>query len=98
MAIDGTYNLVTDTPMGKQESTLTLKADGDALIGSTKSMMGEADFSGGKVDGDNFEFMIEAQGPMGKMELTFKGSVSGDDISGEVTTPFGPAKFEGKRT
>ena len=97
MAIDGTYKLVTDTPMGKQESTLTMAADGGSVSGTTKSMFGESPFSGGKADGDNFEFQVSASSPMGKMELTFKGSVSGDDISGQVTTPFGPANFTGKR-
>ena len=37
MAIDGTYNVEIDTPMGKQESKLTLKTDGDKVSGSMDS-------------------------------------------------------------
>jgi hypothetical protein len=98
MAVDGTYKLEITTPMGKQPCALTMKTEGDALSGSTNSRVGgNAIFSGGKADGDNFQFMVVENGPAGKMKMTYKGSVSGDDILGAVTTPFGPANFKGKR-
>ena len=89
MAIDGTYNITVDTPIGKQETELTLRTDGESLSGSSKSSMGSAEFSGGKVNDDNFEFEIEINGPMGMMKLTQVGMVKGNDISGEVKSSFG---------
>ena len=40
MAIDGTYKIEIDTPMGKQEATLTLKTAGDKLSGTAESAYG----------------------------------------------------------
>ena len=98
MAVDGTYKIEIDTPMGKQESTLTLKADGDKLSGVMESMFGKQDFSGGTVTGDNFAFTMKISGPMGDMQLDYTGTVSGDDISGSVKAgDFGSSPFTGKR-
>lgn len=98
MAVDGTYNVEIDTPMGKQESKLTLKTDGDKLSGSMESPMGSLEFSGGKVSGDAVSWDMELEGPMGKINLTYNLKVSGDDISGEVKAgDFGSSPLKGKR-
>ena len=98
MAVDGTYKIEMDTPMGKQESTLTLKTDGGKLSGSTESMFGKLDFSGGTVTGDSFAFTMKMSGPMGDMQLDYTGQVSGDNISGSVKAgDFGSSPFKGKR-
>ncbi len=99
MAIDGTYKLSVNTPMGSQEVTLTLKTDGGTLSGSSVSSMGSQDFSGGTVDGDSFAFSMNINGPMGQMDLDFKGKVDGDELSGDVKLgSFGTATFKGNRT
>jgi hypothetical protein len=98
MSVDGTYQITSDTPMGKMESTLTLKTDGDSLSGSNASaMMGTVEFSDGKVDGNNFTFQMSLNTPMGQMEMTNNGSVDGDKISGEVQTSMGNMAYSGIR-
>jgi len=98
MSIEGTYKVTADTPMGKMESTLTLKTDGDSLSGSMSSgMMGTIEFSNGKVDGTSFSFNMTMKGPMGKMEMTTSGTVDGDNISGEVKTMMGNSSYTGVR-
>ena len=98
MGVDGTYQVTTNTPMGKMESTLTLKTDGDSLSGSSASaMMGTVEFSGGKVDGNNFTFQMTLNTPMGQMEMTNNGRVDGDNISGEVQTSMGNMAYSGVR-
>jgi len=98
MAVDGTYNVEIDTPMGKQESKLTLKTDGDALSGSMDSPMGTMEFSGGKVSGDDISWEMEISSPMGKINLEYNLKVSGDDITGEVKAGnFGSSPLKGKR-
>ena len=98
MGVDGTYQITTDTPMGKMESTLTLKTDGESLSGTSASaMMGTVEFSSGKVDGSNFTFQMTLNSPMGKMEMTNNGSVDGDNISGEVQTSMGNMAYSGVR-
>ena len=98
MAIDGTYNIQINTPMGAQTGKLTLKTDGNSISGSMASDMGEQAFSGGTVSGDEFEWSIQVSGPMGDMKLDFKGSVNADEISGQVQLgSFGSADFKGTR-
>ncbi|MFC1495391.1 hypothetical protein ACFL6W_08930 [Thermodesulfobacteriota bacterium] len=98
MSIDGTYKVTADTPMGKMESTLTLKTDGDTLSGTMSSnMMGTVEFSGGKVAGTSFSFDMTMNGPMGKMDMTTSGIVDGDNISGEVKTSMGTMRYTGGR-
>lgn len=97
MAIDGTYAVVINSPMGEQDGTLTLKTDGGVLSGTADTMLGKDNFNGGTVEGDNFQCNFSAKGPMGKMNLTLTGTVCGDAISGEVKTIIGKFAFQGNR-
>lgn len=99
MAVDGTYNIEVQTPMGNRPGKLTLKADGDSLSGSYDGGMGgEQAFSGGTVTGDEATWSISVSGPMGQMKLDFKVKVTGDDISGQVQLgSFGTGNITGKR-
>jgi len=98
MAVDGTYNIQLNTPMGTQTGKLTLKSDGKSLSGSVVSAMGEQAFSGGTVTGDEFAWSMQVSSPMGAMKLDFKGSVSANEISGQVQLgSFGSADFKGSR-
>ncbi|OGN98359.1 MAG: hypothetical protein A2Y89_00600 [Chloroflexi bacterium RBG_13_51_18] len=97
MAVDGTYNIEIDTPMGKQESKLTLKSDGAKLSGTMESSFGKNDFTG-TVKGDEVSWSMEINSPMGNMKLDYKGKVAGNDISGEVKAgDFGTSPFKGKK-
>jgi hypothetical protein len=98
MAIDGTYNLELDTPMGKRTSKLTLKTDGKSLSGTHSDEMGEQSFTDGSVSGDDFTFSTKVSSPMGEFQLGFKGTVSGDSVTGEVQAgEFGSFPFKGTR-
>lgn len=98
MAVDGTYEITIDTPMGAQSLTLTLKTDGSALSGKIDSLMGAQEFSGGSVSGDDISWNMEIESPMGKMNLEYKSKVTGDDITGEVKAgDFGSSPFKGRR-
>ena len=97
MAIDGTYKIEIDTPMGKQEATLNLKTDGDKLSGTTESAFGKTDFTG-TVKGGTVAWSMEISSPMGNMKLDYSGKVSGNDISGSVKAgDFGSSPFKGKK-
>ena len=98
MAVDGTFNITMNTPMGTQSAKLTLKADGDSLSGSVSGAQGEQSFDGGTVSGDNATWSIQISGPMGEMKLDFKATVAGDEISGTVQLgAYGSADFKGAR-
>jgi hypothetical protein len=98
MAVDGTWNVTLNTPMGSRNATLELTADGNDLSGKWGGQQGSQEFSGGKVDGDNVSWNVMMSGAMGQMELQFKGKVDGDNISGDVQFgSFGSGTFSGTR-
>jgi len=91
----GVYLVKTSIPNGGEiEFTLTINADG---TGSTDSTMGKSEFSGAKIEGNNFAFdmTINAQGS--DMALAFKGVVDGDNISGTIGAQGGEMVFSGQR-
>ena len=99
MAVDGTFNIEVETPMGNRPGKLTLKTDNDSLSGTYDGGMGgEQAFSGGTVSGDEVAWTTSTSGHMGQMKLEFKARVTGDDISGQVQFgSYGSGTFKGKR-
>ncbi len=96
MAVDGTYNIIVQTPMGAQKSKITLKTDGDSLNGTDESAMGTSTLTG-TAKGNEVQWEETVKTPMGEIKLSFKGEVEGNKISGQVTSPFGSVPFEGTR-
>jgi len=97
MAIDGTYNITVNSPMGKQEGSFTYKTDGSSLTGTATASGETVDIQDGKVSGNDFEHTMKMKTPMGKMKVNVKGTVDGDKISGTFKLPFGAMPFEGTR-
>jgi hypothetical protein len=98
MAVDGTYKIEIDTPIGKQEATLSLRTDGGKLNGTVASALGDMNFSGGTVSGDELMWIMEINSPLGDVKLDFKSRVTGSDISGEVRAgTLGTSPFKGKK-
>ena len=97
MAIDGTWNLTLETPIGTQESTLEVKAADGVLTGTQSSPDGSQAIQDGVVNGDEATWSVTITSPM-PMTLEFKGIVAGDIMSGLVKLGmFGEAKFTGVR-
>ena len=97
MAIDGTYKVEIESPMGIMGVTLTLKTSGAVLSGASEGSFGKTTFTG-KVNGDDISWDSEINSPVGKMPLAFKGKIKGNDFTGEVNTGmFGNFPFKGKR-
>jgi hypothetical protein len=98
MAVDGTWRLVVNTPMGSQESTLVIQPAGGGFSATQSAGAGEGrpveDFT---VDGNALSWKASITKPMA-MTLQFSGAVDGDAISGTVKLGmFGTAKFTGTR-
>jgi hypothetical protein len=97
MAVDGTYNLTMQTPMGNREVKLDLKSAGSDLSGNFSGPQGEAPLTG-TVDGDAVNFNLTFTGAMGPMELKFEGKQDGDNIAGTVQFgAFGSGPFTATR-
>ncbi|MEX0943562.1 MAG: hypothetical protein WD002_13570 [Pseudomonadales bacterium] len=86
-----------NSPMGTQDATLTLKADGNSLSGKIVGPQGTQDFDGGSIDGEALSWKINMTQPM-PIELEFDAKVDGDTITGNVKLgAFGNATFDGQR-
>ena len=93
----GQWKIVIDSPMGKQESSLTLTENGNALAGRQSSAFGEGDILNGAVDGNKATWSVEMTSPF-RLDLTFSAVVDGDAISGVVNAgAFGDSPFKGSR-
>lgn len=97
MAVDGTWNLTMETPMGERKSTLTLKASGGTLTGSQEAEGQTTDIVEGSANGNELSWKVSISNPM-PLTLTFSASVNGNTISGNADTGmFGSFPFEGSR-
>ncbi len=62
------------------ETTITLKAEGDKLTGTISGRQGDTPISDGKVSGDDISFVVSRETPNGTFKMVYKGKVSGDEI------------------
>ena len=93
MAFAGTYNISINTPMGKQEGTLTLAEDG-GLTGTMAAMGDSVDIKNGAVNGDTATWAVDVTKPM-PLTHEFEGKKDGDNLSGSVKLgAFGASTFE----
>ena len=98
MAINGTYNVTIQTPMGPQSGLVTFRTEGNVLHGDAQVAGGGGKFTG-TVDGENGKWSSEVPNPMGGMlTLTFNVKVTATDLSGTVGLgPFGNTTVTGKK-
>ena len=98
MAVDGTWKLTVSTPMGEQQSTLTIRAAGSQLTGTQTAPSGEsAPISDGAVNGNAVSWKAAITRPVA-LTLEFSGVVNGDQMSGDVKLGmFGSSSFTGRR-
>ena len=97
MALDGTYN-VTVSGMGKSKDGVVTLAQSDGELQGKVEILGmTVELQKGKVSGDSFTGVFEAQTPMGAMKGKVKATVTGDKISGKISAGLLGATFEGTR-
>jgi hypothetical protein len=83
MAIDGSWNVTMQSPMGPRPGKATFTAAGNDLSGTFGGDAGAVPLTG-SVDGGNVKWSATVPGPMGEMNLQFSGALDGDNISGSV--------------
>ena len=95
--ISGKWKGTAEGPNGAIERTFSFKVDGNKLTGDTESqMMGKADITDGKIDGDNISFTVNANFQGNEMKLQYSGKVTGDQI--KLTVAFPEEAAEAVRT
>lgn len=83
MSVEGVYDCVTQSPMGAQNSVLTINVDGDTITGTNEGPQGSMDLEEGKVDGNIMNWVMNMTVPM-PMKLEASATVDGDQLTGTV--------------
>jgi hypothetical protein len=97
MAVDGTWKITLETPLGSRSATLTLASVGGGLSGTMSGEAGSTEIYDGEVNGDQISFKADINQPM-SLTLTFSGTVTGNALAGSVALGmFGNAPFSGAR-
>ncbi|WP_269620580.1 hypothetical protein [Zhongshania sp. BJYM1] len=97
MSVEGSWDVVLNTPMGKQKGKMTVSVNGDELLGEIQSPMGNIPMKEGKLDGDKATWLCGVTKPI-SMNLEFDVLFEGDVFKGTVKVgPMGKNVVEGKR-
>lgn len=82
MTIDGEWAMTAESPVGEQQFTARLVAEGERLTGTLTGPQGRLEIAKGTVQGDEVTWSV-SRAVMG-MTLRFTGSVAGDELTGKV--------------
>jgi hypothetical protein len=96
--LDGDWDLVLTTPMGRRNATLSLKAAGGKLMGTQGADGRSAKIFDGTVSGNDLTWKASITTPM-PLTLKFEGTIAGDEIIGEMgIDSIGRFPFTGSRS
>ncbi len=85
--IDGTWEIVANTPMGEQTVILILVSDGDTFTGRSESTLAVVELENGTIDGDTISWTMQITTPM-RLTLEGRATVEGDSMSGTIKAGF----------
>ncbi len=95
--VDGIWDCVTASPMGEQNTALTVTRDGSAFTGEISGAMGAMPITDGTVDNDTIGWAMEVKMPF-PIRLTCQAKIAGDALDGTVTAgAFGSYPMTGRR-
>ena len=101
--VDGKWTAQVPGRQGNmQETTFTLKAEGEKLTGTMTGRQGDVAISDGTIKGSNLSFNVVRETPNGNIKLVYKGVLAGDEIKFTRTMEGGqgggtPQEFTAKR-
>jgi hypothetical protein len=96
--VTGKWKASFDTPIGVQNYTYDLKADGEKLTGKAISERGEVEIQEGKITGDDIFFVENMKFEDQPIRIEYRGKVSGDEIKfARKVADFGGEEFVAKR-
>jgi hypothetical protein len=96
--VDGEWACSLKTPMGAQETVLTVTTDGaGGFTGTNSGAQGCVDVRDGKVNGDTLTWKMDVKTPV-VMILDANATIAGDTLTGTVKLGmFGTAPMTGTR-
>lgn len=98
MAVAGSYDCVTKTPMGPQKGVLTVTpGEGDTFTGQIAGDLGSMDIKDGTITGNTLSWRMKMTMPM-PMDLDCTATIDGDTLTGTVKAGmFGTMDLTGTR-
>jgi hypothetical protein len=97
MAVDGSWKITMETPMGARSATIQLAGVGGTLTGTMSGDAGATEIFDGTVSGNSLAWKAKITQPMA-LTLEFAVSVDGDKMTGTVQLGmFGAAPLSGSR-
>lgn len=95
--MDGIYEMNIKTPMGNINSKVKLITNGNDLSGYIDAMGKRNEFSGGKVNGNNFMISGSLNASIAIIKYDIQGTVQGNILNINANTNMGSFKLQGKR-
>ncbi|HSW50348.1 MAG TPA: hypothetical protein VLH09_09250 [Bryobacteraceae bacterium] len=96
--VTGKWTAQFDTPIGVQNYTYELKADGEKLTGKATGPQGSVEIQEGKVSGDEIFFVENMKFEDMPLRIEYRGKVAGDEIKfARKVADFGGEEFVAKR-
>src|SRR5712672_793314 len=84
---NGTWKGSLDTPHGKQQNVLTIKTEGEKLVGTLKNEMGEFPLQNGSVDGLDVFFTVIMKHDGNDVKTNFRGHMfQNEEIQFKIDT------------
>jgi hypothetical protein len=95
--VTGTWIMSVQTGAGNGSPTFVLVQKGDALSGSYRGQLGEAQVTG-TVKGDEVTIEYKVDGPAGSLAVKYSGKTDGKTMSGNVSLgQLGEGTFTGTK-
>src|SRR3984957_4147614 len=95
--VTGTWIMAVETGAGSGSPNFVLVQKGDALSGSYRGQLGEAQVTG-SVKGDDVTIEYKVDGPAGSLAVKYSGKTDGKTMSGKVSLgQMGEGTFTGKK-
>ncbi|WP_159978521.1 MULTISPECIES: hypothetical protein [unclassified Novosphingobium] len=98
MSVAGTYDCVTNTPLGKQKGVLTVvPGEANSFTGHISGDLGNMDVTDGRISGQSLVWSMKMTMPM-PMDLDCQAIVEGDSLTGQIKAGmFGSMELTGTR-
>jgi hypothetical protein len=95
--VTGTWIMAVETSAGSGSPTFVLVQKGDALSGSYRGQLGEAQVTG-SVKGDEVTIEYKVDGQAGSLAVKYSGKTDGKTMSGKVSLgQLGEGTFTGTK-
>jgi len=93
----GDWVLTVNSPQGDLPIDMSLKMDGDKIVGTVSSQLGGGEVKDGKIDGNKISLPVSLDVQGTAFTVTFNAVIDGSTMKGSIDSPQGSFEFTGKK-